>query len=215
MIKTILFDLDGTIVNTNELIISSFLHTLEGLTPRPYTRDDIIPNFGKPLAEQLRMYTGLSDVSEVIVKYRNFSIGRHDELVMEFPYVKEVMESLYRHGIKMGVVTSKIRRTTMMGLKRFELDGFIDVIVTVDDVQEPKPSPEGIRLAMAALDAEAETTLMVGDSQYDILAARNAGVRSAGVAWSMKGESFLRGFGPDYILHDMRDLLPIAGIEEG
>lgn len=215
MIKTILFDLDGTILNTNELIIASFLHALEGLTPEPYTREHIIAHFGSPLVEQLQMYTGLNDVEDVITKYRDFNIGRHDELVSEFPRVKEVLAELKRNGISMGVVTSKIRRTTLMGLQRFGLDAYMDIVVTVDDVQEAKPSPQGIRMAMAALGGESKTTLMVGDSQYDILAAKNAGVRSAAVAWSMKGESYLREYCPDYVLSDMHELLPLVGIKEG
>lgn len=213
MIQTLLFDLDGTIVNTNELIIASFLHTIEGEAAEQYTREHIVSNFGQPLVDQLKLYSGKEDVEYLVNKYREFNIGKHDELVMEFPYVSEVLEELHGHGIRLGVVTSKIRHTTMMGLRRFGLDRWLEVIVTVDEVTQPKPHPEGIRKAMAALEADPSTTLMVGDSQYDILAAKNAGVHSAGVSWTLKGEAFLRGFEPDYVLKDMRDLLPICGIK--
>lgn len=213
MIKTILFDLDGTILNTNELIIASFLHALEGVSPEPCTRERIIANFGKSLAEQLRFFSGKEEVEDLIEKYRSFNIAKHDELVDEFPYVNHVLEKLHRHGINLGVVTNKMRITTMMGLRRFGMDRYLKTVVTVDDVSQPKPHPEGILKASADLGANDSNTLMVGDSQYDIVSAKQAGVRSAGVAWTMKGESFLRQYEPDYILRDIRDLLDICGIK--
>lgn len=212
MIRTILFDLDGTIIDTNELIIATFLNVLEGKTLEPFTRDTIIPNMGRPLVEQLLMFSGRAEVDDLVQAYREYNFRMHDELVREFSYVREAMEKLQANGVRMGVVTSKVRLTTEKGLKLFGLDRYMDVVVTVDDVVQPKPDPEGIRLAMQAIGAVPEETLMVGDSQYDILAAQNAGVRAAGVAWSMKGEAFLAGYNPDYMLQDMRDLYNIAGI---
>lgn len=213
MIKTVLFDLDGTILNTNELIVASFLHTLEGETEKRYTREDIVSNFGRSLIDQLREYTGQEDVERFIQKYRAYNISRHDDLIAEFPNVREVLDKLARGGIKLGVVTSKVRRTTLMGLERFSMKEHMGSIITVDEVSEPKPSPEGIRKAMAELGADPATTLMVGDSQYDLLAAKAAGVRVAAVAWSEKGLDFLNQFGPDYVIQDMRDLLELCGIE--
>ena len=86
----------------------------------------------------------------------------------------------------------------------------MQVVVTLDDVTKAKPDPEGIKLAMRKLDADPDSTLMVGDSQYDIQAAQNAGIRAAGVAWSIKGKEFLNRFEPDYMLDDIRDLLELT-----
>lgn len=210
MIKTVLFDLDGTILDTNELIIASFLHALEGQTPEPVTREHIVPNMGRPLVEQMAFFSGRTEVADLVDVYRKFNVSKHDELVREFPHVRETMEALHRQGIRMGVVTSKIRLTTLMGLKLFRLDGLVDTIVTVEDVKEPKPNPEGVLKALDELGGTPDTALMVGDSQYDILAAQRAGAKAAGVAWSLKGEEFLRGYKPDYMLCDMRDLLRIV-----
>jgi pyrophosphatase PpaX len=217
MIKAVLFDLDGTILNTNELIVASFLHTLEGETERTYTREDIISNFGRTLVDQLRDYTGLVDVERFIAKYREYNINRHDELIAEFPHVSEVVERLSRAGLKLGVVTSKVRRTSLMGLERFKLKDYMGSIITVEDVGNPKPHQEGILKALGELGVDPAEALMVGDSQYDIQAAKNAGVRVAGVAWTAKGEAFLRQYGPDYMISDMRELLDIcaSGNKEG
>ena len=213
MINTVLFDLDGTIIDTNELIIQSFLHTFEGITQEPVTREHIIPNMGRPLVEQMQYFSGRTEVEDLVQKYRAFNVGRHDELVTEFPGVRKTIARLHAGGIKLGIVTSKVRMTSLMGLKLCGLSEFFQTIVSVDDVQKAKPDPEGIRKAMQALGSSTEHTLMVGDSHYDIEAAHNAGVQSAGVAWSMKGIEYLKSYKPTYIIDDIRELLPLVGLE--
>lgn len=212
MIKTVLFDLDGTIVDTNELIVQSFLHSLEGETPEAITREHIIPNMGRPLIEQMVYFTGREEVTDVIAKYRSYNLSKHDELVTEFPHVRSVIAELHAKGIQIGIVTSKIRKTTLMGLKLTGLDSYISSIVTIDDVKNAKPDPEGIFRALKELNGRPEETVMVGDSHYDIEAAKNAGVSSVGVSWSWKGRSYLEEFHPDHLIDDMRELLPIVGL---
>jgi pyrophosphatase PpaX len=211
MITTVLFDLDGTIVDTNELIIQSFLHALQGASVEPVTREVIIPNMGRPLVEQLQMFSGREQVDELKRKYREFNIAKHDELVREFPHVKEVLAEVRRRGLRIGVVTSKVRMTTEMGLKLAGLRDYVETIVTVEDVQKPKPDPEGIEKALAALGANPGEAAMVGDSHYDIEAAHNAGVTAIGVGWSLKGEAYLRQYRPDAIIADMSELLALVG----
>jgi pyrophosphatase PpaX len=212
MIKTVLFDLDGTILDTNELIVQSFLHSLAGETPEPLTREQIIPNMGRPLIEQMTYFSGRQEVADLIDKYRAFNLSKHDELVKEFPHVKSVMAEIHTKGIKIGIVTSKVRKTTLMGLKLSGLDGYVSSIVTVEDVKNPKPDAEGILLALKELGGKLAETVMVGDSHYDIDAAKNAGVISVGVSWSWKGRAYLEAFKPDHLIDDIRELLPIVGL---
>jgi pyrophosphatase PpaX len=213
-IDTVLFDLDGTIVDTNELIIQSFLHALEGKTPEPITREFLSINMGRPLIDQMKRFTGKEEVDDVIQIYREYHVLKHDELVAEFSNVSEVLEKLYASGVTMGVVTSKIRHTTDMSLKLYGLDKYMSVIVTIEDVKHPKPHAEPVQQALELLKADPARTLMVGDSHYDIVSGQGAGVRTAGVAWSLKDEEFLRSYKPDFMLHDMRDLLDIVGVEK-
>lgn len=208
--KTLLFDLDGTIIDTNELIINSFIYTLENYYPSKYTREDIIPHMGRPLIDQIKHFGEEELVDEMIEMYREHNIRTHNEMIREFPYVKEVLTELHQLGASLGVVTTKMDITTQMGLELFGLDGLMGTIVTYGDTELHKPAPEPILLAMERLNAHPETTLMVGDSQYDIQAAQNAGITSIGVLWSVKGEEFLMAFNPDYIIRDMRDLIPIV-----
>lgn len=212
-INHVLFDLDGTILDTNELIIRSFLHALQGVVPDGFDREHIIPSMGQPLVDQMKQFTGLDDVSHLVAAYREINWRLHDELVKPFPYVPEVLGRLHRSGIRMGVVTTKMRQTTERGLKYFGLIDYMDAIVTIDDVSHPKPHPEPVLLAMEKLGADPAGTLMVGDSSVDMQAARAAGCVAVGVAWSLKGEQVLRDSGAQHILHDMRDLYALVGLE--
>lgn len=210
MIEYVLFDLDGTIVNTNELIINSFMHALKENNLPPLTREQIIPHMGTTLQQQISTFTGLADTSALELSYRAYNNAHHDELVAAFPRVNETMDELLKRGIKLGIVTTKIRPTTIRALEMFDLLKYMDTIVTVNDVEHAKPHPEPVLTAIRNLNADPQRTLMVGDSAVDIQSAQAAGVRVAAVAWSLKGEETLSKYNPDYIIHDMADLLTIV-----
>lgn len=211
MIDTVLFDLDGTIVNTNELIISSFLHVMnQPDMTSVLTREQIIPHMGLTLEQQLRTFSGREDVTSLVAAYREHSSLHHDELVASFPEVNEVLARLQAEGLKLGVVTTKIRATTTRVLELFGLDQYMQVIITLDDVEYPKPHAQPIERALEALGSSAEHTLMVGDSPADLLSSAAAGVRSAAVAWSLKGEAELAKYNPTYVLHTMSDLYELV-----
>ncbi|MFF2482466.1 pyrophosphatase PpaX [Paenibacillus sp. NPDC058071] len=214
-IRTMLFDLDGTIVDTNELIIRSFLEALKGVAPEGFSREHIIPGMGLPLVDQLRSFSGLDNVDHLVDAYRNVNLELHDELVKPFSGVQEVLRNLHQAGIQIGVVTTKMRLTTDKSLKFVELYDYIvtDAIMTIDDVKNAKPHPEPVLMAMEKLGADPASTLMVGDSIVDIQAANAAGITSVGVAWSLKGAAKLRESGADYVIEDMRELYAFAGLE--
>ncbi|ETT71981.1 HAD-superfamily hydrolase [Paenibacillus sp. FSL R7-277] len=210
MIECVLFDLDGTIVNTNELIINSFMHALKENNLPALTREQMIPHMGTTLHHQLSAFSGLEDIGVLERSYRSYNNAHHDELVHAFPHVNETMEELLRRGIRMGVVTTKIRPSTLRTLEKFDLLKYMETIVTVNDVTHPKPHPEPVLTAVANLGVDPAKTLMVGDSAVDIQSAKAAGVRVAGVAWSLKGEAVLRTYEPDYIIQEMKDLYSIV-----
>jgi pyrophosphatase PpaX len=211
-INTLLFDLDGTLIDTNELIISSFLHTLEIYYPNQYKREDVLPFIGPPLFDTF-VKMDPDRVEEMIATYRKYNHEKHDELVTEFDGVYDTVKILHEKGFKLGIVTTKMRKTVDMGLKLTKLDQFFDLIVALDDVKNAKPDPEPVLLALKKLDAKPEEAIMIGDNYHDILAGKNAGTKTAGVAWSIKGKEFLASFQPDYMLEHMSDLLKIVGVE--
>ncbi|GGK07050.1 hypothetical protein GCM10007063_31950 [Lentibacillus kapialis] len=99
-----------------------------------------------------------------------------------------------------------------MGLRVTKLNYYFDTIITLDDVSHAKPHPEPVIKAMNAMSANAQSTLMVGDNSHDIEAGKHAGVKTAGVAWSLKGRDKLLAYRPSYMLEDMQDLLEITGV---
>jgi pyrophosphatase PpaX len=207
---TVLFDLDGTLVDTNNLILQSFLHTLEHYFPGKYTVEDILPYMGQTLFQQMERYGGKELVQELVDHYREYNVRMHDDLIEEFPYVLEVIPQLAKAGVTLGIVTTKMRKTAVMGLQRYGIESFFSTVITYESTTEHKPYPAPVLTAMEELGAKPEHTLMVGDSEYDILAGQRAGVDTAGVAWSLKGEAHLQTFNPTYMLRDIRDILPIV-----
>jgi pyrophosphatase PpaX len=207
-INTVLFDLDGTLIDTNELIISSFLHTLEHYYPNQYNREDVLPFLGPTLRETFEPMDA-TKVDEMITTYRKYNLAHHDTFVTEFPTVLGTIKILKEKGYKVGIVTTKISDVVMKGLKLTKLDSYFDVIVALDHVEKAKPDPEPIFKALEQLGSKPDEAIMVGDNYHDILAGKNAGTKTAGVAWTIKGRDYLEQFEPDYILEEMADLLKI------
>ncbi|WP_046174374.1 pyrophosphatase PpaX [Domibacillus indicus] len=210
-ITTLLFDLDGTLINTNDLIVESFLHTLNHYFPGQYEREDVYPFMGPPLIDTFEALDK-ERTEEMVAHYRAFNLEKHDSLVTEFEGVYETIRTLHENGFKMAIVSTKIRETIIKGLNLANLDPFFDVIVGLDDVENAKPHPEPVQKALAALNASPEEAMMIGDNYHDIEGGQNAGVKTAGVAWSLKGRDFLNTFNPDYMLESMADLLDILQV---
>ncbi|TCT18769.1 pyrophosphatase PpaX [Melghiribacillus thermohalophilus] len=210
-VQTILFDLDGTLIDTNELIIASFLHTLEQYFPGKYTREDVLDFIGPPLPDSFRKVHP-EKVDELVEAYREHNLAHHDRYVTVYDGVKETVETLKHNGFQLGIVTTKMRPSVDKGLRLTRLDSYFDIIVSLDDVHHPKPHPEPVMRAMKALDAKASETIMIGDNYHDIQAGKNAGTKTAGVAWTIKGREKLEQFKPDFMLEHMTDLLKIVGV---
>lgn len=210
-INTLLFDLDGTLINTNELIISSYLHTLEKYFPGKYQRDDVLPFMG-PTLHQAFASVDPERVEEMVADYRAFNIAQHDALVKEFPGVYQTMKTLTEKGYKLGVVTTKKFDVAMKGLRLLKLDPFFEVVIAMDHVKKFKPEPEPILTALEQFGSTPAEAIMVGDNYHDILGGKNAGTLTAGVAWSIKGRDYIAQYEPDYILEQMPDLLTILGV---
>ncbi|OAT81479.1 pyrophosphatase [Bacillus sp. MKU004] len=210
-ITTVLFDLDGTLINTNDLIISSFLHTLNHYYPGQYAEPDVLPFMGPPLEESFGDLDP-EKTEEMCAHYRAYNHEHHDELVTEFEGVYETVEALHKQGYKLAIVSTKVRDVVLKGLDLMNLRQFFDVVITLDEVENAKPHPEPIQKALLELGSSPEEAVMVGDNHHDILAGKNAGCLSAGVAWSAKGRDHLMQYEPDFMLDTMTDLLKVVGV---
>lgn len=206
-IKTILFDLDGTLIDTNELIIASFEHTFRTFN-HSFTRDEMKAFNGPPLRNSFQSIDP-DNAEEMIATYREFNVKYHDDYVEIFPGVIDTIEQLTRKNINMAIVTNKARYVVKLGLSLTGLDHYFpkEKVITIDDVNHPKPHPESVIKAMDIVNGQAKTTLMVGDTSYDIDAGHQAGVKTAGVSWTDKGADYLYQYKPTYMLDEMSYLL--------
>jgi pyrophosphatase PpaX len=211
-LTTLLFDLDGTLIDTNDLIIKSFLHTLEQYFPGEYKRNDVLPFLGPTLDDTFSKINP-EKVDEMCHVYRTYNKATHDSLVKEFPGVPETIKTLKEAGFKMGIVTSKMSDVAMMGMNLTKLTPYFDTIVAYEHIEKPKPDPEAIYKALDALGSSPEEAIMVGDNGSDILAGKNAGTLTVGVSWSIKGRDFVSSFEPDYMLDKITDIYPIVGVK--
>lgn len=208
-IRTILFDLDGTLIDTNELIVESFKHTFKAHLDKEYTREDILQFIGPPLRDSFEKVNP-DQVEEMVKTYREHNLSNHDLYVKSYDGVFETIQALHEKGYQMAIVTTKIRETALKGLELTHLDQFFDVVIGLDDVSNAKPDPEPVLKGMDALGGSPETTIMIGDNSHDIHAGQNAGTKTAGVAWSAKGKDFIESLNPDYVLNHISDLLEIV-----
>ncbi len=209
MIKALLFDFDGTLLDTNGLIIETFMHVLNERFPGQYQPQDCVRFLGPSLAETFKEIAP-DEVEELIGKYRAWNLEHHDELVKEYEGVVETLEKLKEMGIRLAIVSTKRRNTIARGLEIIGAAHLFEVVVGVDDVSRVKPDPEPILLALEKLGLNQSDVIMIGDNSHDIEGGKNAGVRTAGVAWAFKGKDFLQQFNPDYMLEHMSDLLSIV-----
>lgn len=211
-IEMVLFDLDGTLLNTRPLIFASFVYTFEKYFPNKVLSDEELESFfGPTLKTTFSRYTDDEQlINEMIEYYRAFNKAQHDAYAKPFEGCKEIIKSLHRKHYKVGIVSSKKREVVMMGCDLAKITEYIDAFVCEDEVQNPKPDPEGINVAISMLDKDIDKNkvLYVGDHPSDIKAAKAAGVKSCGVMYSSKAEE-LDAETPDYEVYKLMDLLII------
>lgn len=209
--KAVLFDLDGTLLDTSDLIISSFKYTFLKHYNRKLSDHEVHDFFGKTLRAAME-HLGPDQVEDLINTYRKYSLSHHDKMITIFSGVVETIQSLYDEGILLAIVTSKTESTALRGLKLFDLDKYFPVIIGAKQCTNHKPHPEPIYTAITQLKVRPEECLMVGDSLPDIISAREAGVKAAAVRWTEIPWDTILSEKPDYILETMKDLLTICGI---
>jgi pyrophosphatase PpaX len=208
--SVILFDLDGTLVDTNHLIVASFQHTLKEKLGLDVPASDLYGHFGEPLPITMDRYApGRGE--ELTDFYRVFNQANHDQLIREFVGVREMVAALHATGIRLAVVTSKKTDLAKRGLRASGLSSFFSVVVGMDLTQRHKPEAEPALLALRQLETHPGShVLMVGDSKYDILCGRNAGVKTAAVRWSVLDPEALAVHKPDYWVERPADLIGLA-----
>jgi pyrophosphatase PpaX len=207
-IHTVLFDLDGTLIDSIRLILDSYHHTLAAHGVPPRTDEDWLRGVGTPLSVQFaEWHDDLGKLEAMVATYRAYNLAHHDRMVTVYPGVVAAVEAIRAAGRRTGLVTSKNRQGALRGLTLVRLEAMMDVLVCADEVTNPKPHPEPVEKAVALLGADPATTVYVGDSIHDMVSGRAAGVRTAAVLWGPFGREHLELATPDYWLETPPDLL--------
>lgn len=210
--KYIIFDFDGTLLNTNDVIVASweasFKHFL-GFKPE---RRAIEATFGETLKHTILRFFPDETYETVRDYYREYQNNHCDEMVSVYDDIRDLLDILKDRDFKIAVATSRTTYSLWNYMRDHEIDGYIDVVVTMDDVTKHKPHSETVDKVLEKFGASPEEAIMVGDTKYDIGCAMNAGVDSVLVGWShyvdleqMKKEGYI----PTYIIEKPLDLLDI------
>ncbi len=206
-VQVVLFDLDGTIADTNEIILRTLLETLEAMSGRAYTRTEILPHWGVRLREQLlRLYPEI-DMAQAEPFYRRRYQDHHVALLNEFPGTRAMLEALRATGRRLGVVTSKKRANARQTVDDLGFRDLMEVVVAIEDTPRIKPAPDPLLFALEALRISADAAIYVGDNPDDLRAARAAGMRSVAVGWSLRPRAELLAESPDLLIECPGDLL--------
>jgi pyrophosphatase PpaX len=203
---TLLFDLDGTLVDTVPFILACVRHAFDGYGSGP-TDAEWVSTIGTPLHLQMALHARRpDDVDPLLKRYRAFWAEQHDRMTRCFPGALETVAGLAAAGHRLGVVTAKTSAGAWRTLRHTGLADHIPVLIGADSCARCKPYPDPVLLALRQLGGEAGRAAMLGDASHDLEAARAAGVCALGASWGASSAEVLRAAGAEHILKDIREL---------
>jgi pyrophosphatase PpaX len=204
----VLFDFDGTVVDSGAMILASFRHATKTVLDRDLSDAELLAAVGTPLQEQMRSIDA-ERVDELVSAYRAHNEPLHDAL-QPCDGILDVLGQLKDEGRRLGIVTAKRGATVDLAFAVLPLRDYFDVVVAADDVERHKPAPDPVLVALDRLAAEPGDAAYVGDSPFDVAAARAAGVHSVAVTWGgIYTEDALRAEQPDSIVSTTQELLHV------
>ena len=207
-IRAVLFDIDGTLLNTFEFIYGSFEHALALHGYEPVTREHISATMGGPLTDCYRALVAGCDADILAESHRQFQAD-HLELVELFPSTIAVLDELKRRSMKLGAITSRSLRTSVKSMEVTGLVGYFDIILSAEDVINHKPHREPLDKAMAALGVSPHETVMVGDTTADIHAGKNAGTHTIAALYGFGGAGLVTTQ-PDVSIEELGEILELV-----
>lgn len=210
--STVLFDLDGTLIDSVDLIIDSYHHTFRQHGLALTSREELIEGIGTPLVAVFgRMTDQRAEIDAWIATYREFNLAHHDTRIRAFPGVVDMVKRIHGKGRTLGVVTSKNNAGARRGLRLVGLEDLMSVVVGADDVTRHKPDPEPVERALTSLGVAPANAIFVGDSHHDVASGKAAGVRTIAVSWGPISRDRLALAEPDYLCGTVEELLTAVG----
>jgi len=199
-----IFDVDGTITSTNQLIFDSFNFIAEKYLNKTFTDKEIIAMFG-PTENVILKQLCSEKFEEVKVEYYRYYSENHWKAKL-YPGIKEILDYLKNKKFPLGIFTGKGREATTITLKTLEVNHYFDLIVTGDDVANHKPSSEGILKFVNHFGLKKERVLMIGDSVSDVKASKEAGIKVASALWDSYAHEKVKTLKSDYYFNSVEEL---------
>ncbi len=207
MYKNILFDIDGTIVDTEKQIIQALQKVLKEELNIVKEYDELLFVLGTPGFNSLKKFNLPDDIFDDILYKWSTNIGLLASEMTVFPEIEDIISNLYKNNLNLGIITSKDDRELKTEFTPLNLNKYFKTIITASDTKLHKPNPDPIFKAMDNLNINAEKTIYIGDSIYDMQSAKSAGISFALAKW---GAPTLEGFdNVDYILEKPKDILKL------
>lgn len=202
--KGIIFDVDGTLTFTNQLIFDSFNHITKKYLDKSFSDEEVIALFGP--TEDFILKEICNDEYESARKdYYKYYKDNHS-IAQLYDGIKSLIVEIKNADVLLSIFTGKGRTSALITLDEFELTNYFDLIVSGDDVENHKPSPEGINKFLQIFDLNPKDVLMIGDAPSDIIAANESGVEIASVVWDSYAEEEVRKLNPKNIFHSVAEL---------
>jgi pyrophosphatase PpaX len=206
---TVLFDLDGTLVDSIELIVAAALNAFASRPGPSPSEAEIRNTIGRPLPTTFGPWlVDDNDLPFLIAKYREYQLEHHDRMTCAYDGIVAAVADLHSSGCRMGIVTSKVGFMAQRALDHCGLAQYMQCLVASDSTAKHKPEPDPVLLALEQLGSSADSAIYVGDSPYDMQAARSAGVYALGVTWGAFTSSALREAGAEAIIEHPSALAP-------
>jgi pyrophosphatase PpaX len=207
--STVLFDLDGTLIDSGEIILASFRHATKTVLAREIP-DDVLAAAvgGSNIHEQMRAFDE-ERVDELVRVYREHNAPLHEDLVA-FDGIESLLQALQAEGRRLGIVTAKRRQTVDLAFAILPLEQYFSTVVTAGETKHHKPHPEPVLTALARLGAKPREAAFVGDSPFDMGAGKAAGVFTVAVSWGkIHPAERLVAAGADAVVHSAEELLDV------
>jgi pyrophosphatase PpaX len=197
----LLFDLDGTLIDSIELILGAMRHAFTGFAGDAPTDEQWRAGIGIPLHTALRQFApDDAEVERLFGRYREYQLEHHDQLIRPYEGIVDAVRTFSAAGHPMALVTSKSDWMAEKALVWVGLNSLIPVIVGCDSCVNHKPHPEPVERALALLAAKADNALFFGDSPHDVQSGRAAGVFTVGVTWGAFTREEMTASGADVVI---------------
>jgi len=207
--RAVLFDLDGTLIDSIPLIVASMTYAFAGRSRAP-TVEEWVARIGTPLDGMIRLWAEDDDDLAVLKeRYKEHQREHHDSMVTAFPGVPELLERLAARGTALAVVTSKLEASAERSLGFLGLARHFRAVVGLGATSRHKPDPEPVRHALSLLAADASGAAFVGDSPHDVAAGNGAGVATVAGLWGPFGREELAPANPTAFAPTVADVLPV------